>query len=186
MKCYLCSKTAKIKQQKGRAVCDECFCRLIEKRIRKYTRLNKIFRPKDRVLVLGDLNKYFAGSIVKNLPIKLFFRAKENKEFVRKNKINKVIRQETIDDQVNLFLENLFTGRSMKSSKSSISLLKVITDKEAKLFAKIKKLKFKENKKNKDVQKLIGELEKKDPSAKYRILKNIDILKTLKQGLFLC
>ncbi len=180
MKCYLCSKTAKIKQQKGRAVCDGCFCRLIEKRIRKYTRLNKIFRPKDRVLVLGDLNKYFVESIVKNLPIELYFRTKENKEFVKKKKINKIIRQETMDDQVNLFLENLFIDKSMKSGKSSISLLKVITDKEAKLFARIKKLKFKENKKNKDVQKFIDELEKKDPGTKYRLLKNVNFLKILK------
>jgi hypothetical protein len=179
MKCYLCSKTAKIKQQKGRAVCNECFVRLIEKRIRKYTRLNKIFRLGDKVLVRGDLSRYFIESIAKNLPIRSYFNGRGDKNFIKKNKINKVIVEFTIDDQVNLFLESLFGNKSMKSIKSNISLLKVITDKEAKLFAKIKKLKFKENKKNKNVQKFLDEMEKRDPGAKYRILKNINILKAI-------
>ncbi len=171
MKCYLCSKTAKIQQQKGRAVCDECFCRLIEKRIRKYTRLNKIFRPKDRILVIGDLNKYFAKSITKNLPIKIFYK--------KNQKINKTVIIWTADDEANLFLEELFLGKKIKQDKKQIKLLRVITDKEAKLFAKIKKLKFKENKKNKDIQRFIDELEKKDPGTKHRLLKNFDMLNRL-------
>ena len=168
MKCYLCSKKAKIQQQKGRAVCDECFCRLIEKRIRKYTRLNKIFRPKDKILVKGRLSRYFIESITKNLPIKIV-----NK------KSNKVVVDWTADDEANLFLEELFLGKKNKQDKKQVKLLKVITDKEAKLFAKIKKLKFKENKKNKDIQKFIDELEKKDLGAKYRLLKNFDMLNRL-------
>jgi len=179
MKCYLCNKNAEIKQQKGRAVCNGCFCRLIEKRIRKNTRLNKIFRRGDKVLVLGELNKYFVKSIIKDLPVELYFRAKEDKKFVKKNKINKIIRQYTIDDEVNLFLENLFLGKRMKAKKS-ISLLNVITDKEAKLFARINRLKFKENKKNKDIQNLLDEMEKKDPGAKFRLLKNMELLNRLK------
>jgi hypothetical protein len=182
MKCYLCNKTAEIKQQKGRAVCNECFSRLIEKRVRKYTRLNKIFRPNDRVLVIGELNKYLVKSIAKGLPIKIFYRVKIDKNFVKKNKINKVIIEWTADDRDNLFLESLFSRQSMKNilnKKSSISLLCVITDKEAKLFAKIKKLKFKENKKNKDVQRFLDDMEKKDPGIKFRLLKNRNFLKSI-------
>ena len=179
MKCYLCNKTAQIKQQKGRAVCNDCFSRLIEKRIRKHTRLNKIFRPNDRVLVIGELNKYFVRSIAKNLPIKIFYRVKMDKNFVKKNKINKIIIEWTADDQDNLFLESLFSGQGMKSMKSSTSLLSVITDKEAKLFAKIEKLKFKENKKNKDIQRFLDDMGKKDPGAKFRLLKNRNFLKNI-------
>jgi hypothetical protein len=179
MKCYLCSKAAIIKQHKGRAICDGCFSRLIEKRIRKYTRLNKIFRPNDRVLIIGDLSKYFVESIAKDMPIKVFSLAKFDKNFVKKNNINKIIVEWTVDDEDNLFLKDLFLGQGMKSMKSSISLLSVITDKEAKLFAKIKKLKFKENKKNKDVQKFLDDMEKKDPGAKFRLLKNREFLKRI-------
>jgi isochorismate hydrolase len=179
MKCYLCNKTAQIKQQKGRAVCNECFTRLIEKRIRKYTRINKLFRPKDKILVIGDLNKYFVESIAKNLPMKLFFRAKEDKGLIKKNKINKIIIQWTADDEDNLFLESLFLGKKIKTDKKHISLLKVVTDNESKLFAKIKKLKFKENKKNNDIQKLMDDLERKDPGAKFRLLKNQELLKCI-------
>ncbi|MBW2966089.1 hypothetical protein KY342_03220 [Candidatus Woesearchaeota archaeon] len=183
MRCYLCNKIGQIKQQKGRAVCYECFCRLIEKRVRKNARLNKIFRRGDKVLVLGSVNKYFVKSIVKDLPIELYFKAREDKEFVRKKRINKIIRQETIDDQVNLFLEKLFSNKSMKSklsNKSNISLLGVVTDKEAKLFAQIKELRFKENKKNKDVQIILDDMENKDPGAKFRLLKNMALLNKLK------
>ena len=125
MKCYLCSKTAKIQQQKGRAVCDECFIRLIEKRIRKYTRLNKIFRPKDRILVKGQLSKYFVESITKGLPIKIVHK-----------KSNKFVVDWTADDEANLFLENLFLGEKIRQDKKQIKLLKVITDKEAKFKSK--------------------------------------------------
>ena len=179
MKCYQCNRTAKIKQQKGRAVCNVCFCRLIEKRIRKNARLNKIFRKGDKILVLGELNKYFVKSIIKDLPVEMYFKMKEDKEFTKKKKINKIIRQETIDDKINLFLEKLFLGKNIKSRKKTISLLNVITDKEAKLFAKIKKLRFKENKKNKDIQNLLDDLEKKDPGAKFRLLKNAYMLNRL-------
>ncbi len=171
MKCYLCNKKAQIKQQKGRSVCDECFSRLIEKRIRKYTRLNKIFRPNDRVLVIGDLSKYFVKSITKGLPIKIFSR--------KNKKANKIVVIWTADDEANLFLEELFLGKKIKQDKKQVKLLRVITDKEAKLFAKIKKLKFKENKKNKDIQRFIDELEKKDPGAKFRLVKNQELLKCI-------
>jgi len=171
MKCYLCSKSAKIKQQKGRAICDDCFVRLIEKRIRKYTRLNKIFKPEDKILIKGDLSKYFVESITKDLPVKIF--SNKNK------KSNKIAIDWTADDEANLFLEELFLGKKAKVEKRYIRLLRVITDKEAELFSKIKKLKFKRNKKNKDIQKLIDDMEKKDPGAKYRLLKNFDMLNRL-------
>jgi len=171
MKCYLCNKTAKIKQQKGRYICNECFVRLIEKRIRKNTRLNKIFRPKDNVLVLGDLSRYFVESITRDLPIKVFYR--------KNKKVNKVVVEWTADDEANLFLEGLFSGKKIKQDKKHVKLLRVITDREARLFAKIKKLKFKENKKNNDIQKFIDELEKRDTGAKHGLLRNADMLNRL-------
>jgi len=178
MKCYLCNKKGQIKQQKGRVICNECFCRLIEKRVRKNARLNEIFKKGDKILVVGELNKYFTKSIVKGLPVELFFKAKEDKDFIKKEKINKVLRQETIDDNINLFLENLFLGKRM-IKKHNLNLLDVITDKEAELFAKIKGLRFKANKKNKDIQLILDEMEKKDQGAKFRLFKNMGLLNKL-------
>ena len=101
MRCYLCSSKGVIRQQKGRDICKKCFCRLIEKRIRKFARINKCFRANDRVLVIGSLARYFVENIVGKKPVKLFFRAKEDNEFARKNKINKIAPNYTLDDEVN-------------------------------------------------------------------------------------
>ncbi|MBR9691171.1 hypothetical protein GOV06_00120 [Candidatus Woesearchaeota archaeon] len=171
MKCYLCKGKASIKQQKGRSICNRCFCKLIEKRVRKYSRINKLFKKNDRILVLGNVSRYFLESMLKGLPVKLFFR---------KNNVNKVVVEWTMDDEVNEFMKALFLGKKMKKAKKNeIKLLKVLTDDEVKKFAKIKKLKFKVNKRDKDVQKFLDNVEKKHPNIKYNLLKNINVLNRL-------
>ena len=180
MGCYICKRKAAYSQQKGREICNECFCKLIEKRVRKYARINKLFRKEDRILVIGDVNKYLVESIVKDLPVKLFFRAKEDKNFAKKNKINKIFIEYTLDDEVNDFLNSVFKGKKEKKlDKKHIRLLRVATDEEVELFAKIKKLRFKPNKKDPFVKMLIDKLHKEHPSAKYTLLKNIRELKGL-------
>ena len=180
MKCYLCGAKASIKQQKNRSICDRCFSRLIEKRIRKFTRLNKIFKPKDRILVIGEINKYLIKNITGEMPIKLFFRANINKDFVKKNKINKILIEYTLDDEINSFLTSLFKGKKIKRlDKKHIKLLKPVTDDEAKEFARINRLRFKPNKKDPFIQILIDELHQNHPNAKYTLLNNIDDLKKI-------
>lgn len=178
MGCYLCGGRAYIKQQKNRYICNRCFCRLFEKRIRRYTRLKKVFQPGDRILVIGDVNRYLAERIVGRLPVKLFFRARLSKEFVKKNGINKILIEWSLDDGANEFLLGLFRGKKVrKLGKGHVKLLKVVTDKEIELFAKLEKLRFKPNKKDPFVQKLLDELQKKHPSIRYTLLKNIEELK---------
>ena len=179
MGCYLCGGKGVIRQQKGRDICSKCFCRLIEKRIRKYSRVNKCFNTKDRILVIGDLAGYFVGNIVGKRPVKLFFRAKEDKGFVKKNKISKIVPNWTLDDEATDFLEEVFDKKKRKTEKKHVNLLANITDVEAKLFAKLKKIKFKPNKKNKDVIKLIEELTKKHTHARFSLMKNIRALEKL-------
>ncbi|MBW2996390.1 hypothetical protein KY332_03760 [Candidatus Woesearchaeota archaeon] len=166
MKCYLCGGRASFKQQKGRAICNRCFCKLIEKRVRKYARVNKLFKKNDRLIVKGAVNRYFVKSMLKGLPVK----------FVRDR--GKKVVEWTMDDEVNEFVKALFLNKKVKKSKD-IRLLKVVTDKEIERFARIKKLKFKPNPKDKDVQKFLDNVEKKHPNIKYNLLKNIDMLNRL-------
>ena len=170
MKCYLCGGKSRFKQQKGRSICNSCFCRLLEKRVRKYARLNKLFKKGDRILVKGDVNKYFVESILKDLPVKLFFK--------KNNNINKVVVEWTLDDEINEFVKALFLNKKVKKAgKTDVRLLKVLTDEEVKKFAKINKIKFKPNKKDKAVQEFLDNVEAKHPNIKYNLLKNIDNLK---------
>src|SRR3989344_4906255 len=114
MKCYICKRNAQIEEQKNRAICNECFCRLIEKRVRRYTRTNDVFTPNKRILVVGEVNKCLAKSIVGQMPVKLFFSKKIDTDFIKKNKIDSVLIEWTIDDEGNQFLAKLFKGESFK------------------------------------------------------------------------
>jgi len=168
MKCYLCNKKANIKQQKNRYICNECFCWLFEKRIRKQTRLDKAFKPKDKILVKGDVAKYLVKSITKDMDVKI----------VSKNYNKKVI-EWTLDDELNQFVKNMFEGKKQPKQDKTIKILKNVTDKDAVLFAKIKGLKFKPNKKDKKVQYFLDKIQEKYPNAKYNLLRNIEELRKL-------
>jgi hypothetical protein len=148
MKCYLCKRKAQIRQQKGRDICNECFCKLIEKRVRKYSRINKLFKKGDKISIEGDVNKYFIKSMLKDLPIKTVSK---------KGKGVKNVVEQTMDDETNGFVKSLFLNKKFKKNKD-IKLLRVLTDKEAGIFAKIKKLKFKANKKDRNVQKFLDKI----------------------------
>ena len=178
MKCYLCGGKGVVNQQKGRYVCSRCFCSLLEKRIRKHIRLNKLFRKDDRILVLGEVNKFFIESILKKLPVKLFFR----KDRKSGKKINKIVVEWTLDDEINEFMKAVLEGKKIrKKDKRHVKLLKVVTDKEVLLFAKFNKIKFKANKKDPLVQKFLDEVEEKHPNIKYNLLNNIRELRKLGQ-----
>lgn len=169
MRCIICGKISK------EGLCNKCFARTIEKRIRKYIRLNSPFRKNDRILVKGSLNKYLIPRIIKHLPCRICCQK-------AKGRINKIVVQWTLDDETNLFLKHLFTGKKAKQNPRHIKPLKVITDREAERFAGIKKLKFKPNRKDKEVQHFINEMEKSYPDTKYKIFKSIGILKCIKKS----
>ncbi len=148
------------------------FIRIIEKRIRKHARMNRLFKKNDKILVKGELNKYLVPKIIKDLPCKIYYKQAKG--------IDKIVIQWTLDDEINLFLKELLTGKKAKQNPKHIKLLKVITDKEAARFAKIKKLKFKPNKKDKAVQHLINKMTEHYPDTKYKLFKSIELLRGLR------
>ena len=178
MKCYLCKAKAKIKMD--RDMCENCFCRLFEKRVRKYARENKLFRPKDKVLVIGEINKYLVESIVKNLPIELYFRNKIDSTFIKSKKLNKIVIEWSLEDEINEFLKKIMLKKTIKKD-NKIRLLKIMSEKQIKEFARIKKLKYKVNKKNAELEKMIKRIDEKYPNAKFNLIKNIEILKKIKK-----
>jgi len=169
MKCYLCGKKAVIKKHKNRFICNKCFCWLFEKRIRKQTRLDKSFGVGDKILVLGGVAKYLVKSITKDMNIKI----------VSKNYNKKVI-EWTLDDELNQFVKKMFEGKKQKKEdKKVVKILKNVTDEDVKLFAKIKGLKFKPNKKDEAIQKFLNSVQVKYPNAKYNLLRNISELRKI-------
>ena len=170
MRCKLCK--AKTKHE----FCDRCFPSVIERRIRRYTRLNKLFKKGDIIYIQGKIAKYFIPRILENLPVKITKKKSEAK---------KIITDDTADTIIEQFLSELFPGLKKKGRKEQknrkiIPLLLPITDKEAERFAKLKHIKYKPPKRNRRIASLLEELERTTPDIRYKLLRTIKKLKGIR------
>ncbi|MBS3097189.1 hypothetical protein J4209_00170 [Candidatus Woesearchaeota archaeon] len=156
-------------------LCNNCFCTIIEKRIRKHIRINKIFKKNDNILVIGDLCHYLVKKIIKDLPVKIIKTKK-----IKRTKGYKVVIPWTLDDETNCFLNEILSKGKTKARESAyIRLLENITDEEALLFSKLKGISFKPKKKNKDIKSILDQLEERYPETKFSLLKSINQIKRL-------
>jgi len=143
------------------------FCKMIEKRVRKDIRINKLFKKNDKIYVKDKLNKMFVDRIIGTLP----------KTFVNDpKKATKIVIKCTLDDIANDFLEKLLFNKKI-SPKKGVKLLRTITDKEALLFAKYNNIKFTPNKKNNKIKEILDELENLYPQTRFSLLKSIESIK---------
>lgn len=169
MRCVKCKRRKKlISLASLEPLCKDCFCKVIEKRIRKKIRLNKLFKKGDRILIEDELSFFLVKKIIKDLPVKLFLR--------KSNKANKKVIKWTLDDKLLVFLKNIFFGKKFKK-REQISILDVITDNEAIMFSKINKIKFKPNIKDKNIANMLERLEKKYPEIRFSLSRSISELK---------
>lgn len=175
MKCHNCKKQGTIFQHTNRYLCNSCFSNLFEKRIRKFTRINSIFKPKDKVLVHDDVSHFILKSISKNIPLTLFAKKPKNKS------IGKEIIQWTADDESANFLSAVFNNKKPRNyfSKNKVSVLLPVTDHEAQIFAKLHSLRFTPNKKDKSSLLFIQEIEKNSPGIKHTLANNLQLLNRL-------
>lgn len=186
--CIKCKKSKRLVNLAHiKDVCNSCFAKIIEKRIRKYIRINKIFKKNDRIFIIDDLSFFLVKNIIKDLPVEISLKnmdiedlsKKAVKNKLKKDKINKIVIPWTLEDEANIFLNNLFAKKNNKLNKKYIKLLISITDKEAGLFAKINKIDFKENKKNNDIKNMLDALEQKYPETKFSLLRSIEQMKKI-------
>lgn len=142
------------------------FSRIIEKRIRKYVRLNKLFKKNDIILVKDDVSEYFVKKIVRDLPVKI----------VKKGKADKIVGLWTADDEINNFFMKIFRE---KKEKKFIKMFLWVIDDELERYCKINKIRFIRNKKDKSVQKFVDEISRKFPDSKHKIIKSLGRLDSL-------
>lgn len=184
MKCS-CNKKAEISLKHLGNLCKGCFSRIIEKRIRKTTRINKIFKKGDNILVFDKLSSHIVNNILKDLPKKVFFYKKYDsinqlnnkiiKNYIKKNKINKVVIPWTLDDEIDKFLKNVMLNKIIKKN-DYIKLFKETTEEELDLFSKMNKLKYIKNKKNKDINDFISNVDEIYPATKFKLLRSSEKL----------
>ncbi len=159
-----------------RKLCKTCFTRYFQKKalytIRKF---NMIKRGE----IIGYLNKQdFRGVVL--IDILKMFSKKSMIEIVRlptKKKIDKKAISSTIDSESDKIVHILIKGKNSQLkelspiNKKIIKPLYLFLDKEVKLYAKLKKLKFKEKKiKQDNISSFINNLEKKHPEIKRAIV----------------
>lgn len=172
MKCYKCSGIGSNKSD-DKVFCNNCFCEIVERRVRKEIRMNQLFQKNDKVQILDDgteksaLNKYLLKNIIKDPTIKIDVGKTVKKGY------DKIVLPWSLDDEINDYLKNRFEKKIKSvSSKNMIKPLVNITRDEAITFARIKKLKYKESEMT-DLQKMIDTFDKRYPGTKFGILKTI-------------
>ena len=168
MKCIKCKRNdTEVKLPHLNNLCKNCFSKVIEKRVRKYIRVNKLFSKNDNISVEDPLSIFFIKKIIKDLPVK----------FVKKKIAKKFIKW-TLDDEIAFFLDNIFNNKKIKFTRK-LSILRQCTDEELELFAKFNKLSFVKNKKNEEVMYFINEMNIKYPETKFSLLKTADKIKDI-------
>ena len=142
---------------------------MLEKRIRKNARINKIFTKNDKILVTDDLNEYIINGIIKDLPVTIYKQKKVDEKFIKKNKINKIATKWTMDDEAINTLKEFITAKKTKENKKTTKLLVVASDKELERYAKIHEIKFEPNKKDKKYNKTIQHMQQKYSDTKEKL-----------------
>jgi len=168
MKCSTCSKSAAVHIRPLGPLCKKCFCRIIEKRIRKDARLKEWFKKNDHIYTDSMLSRCIVSSIVASLP----------KKFVKsRQSANKIVLTRTSEDIIVDSLEQIFRNKRIKSScRKEIPLLCSLTDEEASAYAEFRKLNFRPRKKNREIKKFIDALQDRYQETKSALANAIEDL----------
>jgi hypothetical protein len=165
MKCSKCDRKAETNLRHLGALCMACFCATVEKRIRRYVRINKVFSKNDRIVAVGELNHYLIPKIIEGLPVTI-----RKVSRIPGQPKGKIIVIRSADDVACEFAEKVFAKTA--NPKKNISIVSTATDEELSLFCRFRRIPFRPNIKNKDIQKIIDALEDKHPETKFSIVKS--------------
>lgn len=173
MKCIKCSKSASISLKHLGCLCNKCFVRTIEKRIRKDLTAHRAFSPNDKVLLLSDsslkaeLCRYFLASISKDIPLQISIKKTKPKAGY-----DKIVVPLNLDYVIESFLECLFTKKNYRPRKE-VLLLRSVSDEEIMVLKKVLKLKGGIEKSK--LGKKLDSLENKYPGSKFGLFRNLEV-----------
>ncbi len=182
MKCSICGNKAQIRLSYTHLVyCNKCFKEMIEKRVRKNIRRNKLIKLKNTYFILDNNSIESFCTIIlinrlyKKTPLQ-YFIISSIKEAT--NKENLII-SETMDKINAAFIESLFSEKRLKfsgASEEAINIISVLTSEDCEYYAKINgykgtpKLKKPEN-------KFLNSLKKNYPAIDFSLNRSISELK---------
>lgn len=194
-KCSKCINNAEINSA-NQLYCRNCFIDVIDKRIKKS--MKGKLEKREKVLVVGDITKKAFERTV-SIPVKPIFRnkfsfgkrclqeiiaGKKFSDFVKKEKISKVIIPWTADMEASELLENFFILNRKISDNNYVKFFKDVTEGELKEYAKILKSDYSLEKQG-DVAGFAIEVEKQYPGTIFSLAKSKEALDEIlgkKQG----
>jgi len=174
--CKLCEKQPVYEFTNKRKLCRVCFVRWFEKKFLYTVRKFQLIGRED---LIGYENKGDFRSVVSEKMLKMFSERSLVKviKLPSKKKITLKAIGDTIDFNSNEIIKDIVKGNTSKlkklgaKDKNTIKPLYLFLDEEILLYAKIRKLKFKRVKDNKDKWgAFVNNLEKKHPEIKRAIV----------------
>ncbi len=133
----------------------------VERKVRKNIRINKLIKPGDNILAIGEMSYELLNKIVKDPKIKIINRQKIRRNTIKKYKINKIIKDGCLEDSLNSKLRFFFENKHENLKYTNI--FDVCLEKE------LKSRKFK--RKEDDIDKFINKLEEKHQGTKHSFAK---------------
>lgn len=159
--CNKCKKEAVWLDYTQKHYCEIHFLEIIERRIRKHLRINKIINPKKEYFIEPNKEN-------KHLITKLFLkRIFENRLKLTKNKKENKIISDTLDDEAHNLLNYFMKNQDLNDG---IKPINVITDLEAQKISEIENIPLKLEPKNHE------ELTRKDPQILFSMHKSKEFI----------
>ena|GEM_PF-3123440 len=190
MKCQRCKNDSEINYLENH-ICKSCFVKMLEKRIRKYLRVNEVVHKGDKLILVGSMSEFWINRIFTGLPLKTYKYAdkghyfEDNQLLAMAKKLKaRIVIPWTMDHENKYFLQNFVEGHKqahLGESQLFIKILKPITDQEARILSDIRHLKYKPIFEDR-YSKLFNTLEQKYDSVRYAFASSVDeMVKVLKK-----
>ncbi|MBS1266503.1 MAG: hypothetical protein MAG795_00470 [Candidatus Woesearchaeota archaeon] len=177
MKCIKCNRikqTSQVGPFPG-PLCNSCFVKLIEKRVRKDVRVHKRLKPNSKIRVIDDGSQTAAVTIFLTKRIANEIRSEVIVDFDAECDI--LVIPWNLDQEVEMQLQKMFAKNPKECKKKEVKLLKTVSKEEILHFAKLKGFEGKKTKSyNKEIAELLLDLEKDHPEIKYSLLKSFEKL----------
>ncbi|MBT6519501.1 hypothetical protein HOK51_06640 [Candidatus Woesearchaeota archaeon] len=215
--CSLCEKKAS-KKLDDKNLCNKCFLNVFERKIKRQIRQKNKLCKGETILAIDNITEYVLKEVIK-LPLNIITKNQsyfkitnftsintisQNEklaQFIKENKINKVILPWTADNEIEFFLNSFMKQQSLQKNnqkqktqkiqkiqknlpKKFIKLFTPIPQDALEYYCELKKIKYtkceKKNQKNNELKKLINDFELKYPGTKNALIKSSKLISSIR------
>jgi hypothetical protein len=181
-------------------VCNRCFLDIIDKRVRKNSRINEYFEKDDDIVFLDDgsansaVSRYFMERFTEHRSPRIRVEKVEEMDDIWGTKRNKVIEAllkkypssklvlpVNADNEAELFLGEMAGSGHRRATPRLIKLIRCLSQREVELFAKLKGFKYPKSSLGVSaIRTMLDRLEEKSPDIKFALMKSLEAIDSKK------